>query len=87
MLNYQLIFLSSKSEVNQNLASHEISNLTSSINYKLGEIWFSVVRFLLVHSSVQVPIWWWSKSSFGLIGTKELCIGFIDSGALMGKYQ
>ena len=73
--------------MNQNLASHKISNLTSSINSKLGEIWFSVVRFHLVHSSVQVPTWWWSKSSFSLIGTKGLCIGCIDSEALMGQYQ
>ena len=41
----------------------------------------------LVHSSVQVPTWWWSKYSFDLIGTKVICIGFIYSGALMGKYQ
>ena len=32
---------------------------------KLGEIWFSVVIFHLVHSSDQVTTWWWSKSSSG----------------------
>ena len=30
---------------------------------KLGGIWFSVVWFHLVQSSVQVTTWWWSKSS------------------------
>ena len=73
--------------MNQNLARHKISNLTSSRNSKLGDIWFSVVQFHLVHSCVQVPTWWWSKSPFGLICTKGLCIRFIDSGALMRKYQ
>ena len=55
--------------------------------YKLGENWFSLVQFHLVHSSVQVPTWLWSKSSIGLIGTKGLCIGFIDIDALVGQYQ
>ena len=32
---------------------------------KLIGIWFSVVRFHLVHSSVQVTTRWWSKSSSG----------------------
>ena len=85
--SYQLVLLSSKSELNQNQARHKISNLTSSRNSKLGEILISVVRFHLVHSCVQVPTWWWSKSSFGLIGTKGICIDFIDSGALLGQYQ
>ena len=35
--SYQLLLLSSKSEVNQNQARHKISNLTSSRNSKLGE--------------------------------------------------
>ena len=85
--SYQLLLLSSKSEVNQNQARHKISNLTSSRKYKLGDILISVVRFHLVQSCVQVATWWWSKSSFGLICTKGLCINFIDSGALMGQYK
>ena len=36
--SYKCLFLSSRSEVNQHLASYKISNLTSSINYKLGDI-------------------------------------------------
>ena len=79
--------LSSKSEVNQNQARHNISNSISSRNSKLGDIWFSMVQFHLVHFSVQVLTLWWYKSSFGLIGTKGICIDFIDTGELMGKYQ
>ena len=81
------MLLSSKSEVNQNQARHKISNLTSSRNSKLDEILISVVRFHLEHSCVIVATLWWSKYSFGLIGTKELCIEFIGSGALIGQDQ
>ena len=52
---------------------------------KIGEIIFSVVRFHLVHFSVQVPTRFLSESSRGLIGTKELCIGFSDIVELMGQ--
>ena len=45
-----------------------------------------MVRFHLVHFSVQVTTWWFSKSSCGLICTKGLCIGFDDIGGLVGKY-
>ena len=31
-----------------------------------------------MHSSAQVPTWWWAESSRGLIGAKGLFIGFID---------
>ena len=44
----------------------------------LGDISFSMVRFHLVHFSVQVSTWWWSKSSRGLVGADGLCIGFIE---------
>ena len=87
IVELSITFLSIKSEVNQHLASHKISNLTSSINSKIGEIWLSVVRFHLVHSSVQILTWWWFNSPFSLIGTKGFYVGFIDSGALMGQYQ
>ena len=60
-------------------------NFTESIKSKLGDIWFSVVRFHLLHSSAQFPTWWWSKSWGGLIGTKGICIGFSDLVALLGK--
>ena len=36
-----------------------------SIYSKLGLIKFLLVQFHLVHSSVQVTTWWWSKSSSG----------------------
>ena len=62
-------------------------NFTESRKSKLGEIWFSVVRFRLIHFSVQFLTWWWSKSSRGLICTKGLYIGFSDIVAIMGKYQ
>ena len=81
-MRYQLLFLSSTSQVNQNQARHKITNYTSSWNSKLGEILISVVQFHLVHFCVQLPTWWWSKSSFGLIGTTGIFIGFIDKGAL-----
>ena len=44
----------------------------------IGVINLSVVRFQLVHSSVQVPTQWWSKSSRGLIGAQDICFSFID---------
>ena len=62
IVRLSIIFLSSLSKVKQHLASHNISNLTYSRKSKLGEIFFSVFRFRLVHSSVQVPTRWWSKS-------------------------
>ena len=80
--SYQLLFLSSTSQVNQNQTRQKITNYTSSWNSKLDEILISVVQFHLVHFCVQVPTWWWSKYSFGLIDTTGLCIGFIDRGAL-----
>ena len=58
------------------------SNWTESRNSKLGEISFSVVWFRLVHFSVQVPTWWWYKSSRGLIGIKVLCIHCCACGAV-----
>ena len=45
-----------------------------------------MVQLRLVNFSVQVPTWWWSKSSCGLIGTKGICISFIEIVALMGQY-
>ena len=45
-----------------------------------------MVQLCLVHFSVQVPTWWWYKSSRCLIGTKGLCINFVDIVALMGQY-
>ena len=60
-------------------------NFNESRKSKLGEIWFSVVRFCLVHFSVQVPTWWWSKSWSGLIGTKGLCNFFSDIVVLVGQ--
>ena len=58
---------------------------TESRKSKLGEIWFSVVWFRLVHSSVQSPTLWWSKSQRGLIGTKGILICFSDIVAIVGK--
>ena len=52
----------------------------------MSKISLSVVLFCLVHFSVQVCTWWWSKSSRFLIGTKGICIGFIDIIALVGNY-
>ena len=43
-----------------------------------------MVWFLLVQFSVQVPTWWWSKSSRGLIVTKGVCICFSDIVAPVG---
>ena len=51
---------------------------------KLGEIIVSVVRFHLLHFSVQVTTWWWSKSPSGLIGAKGICIKFIGNGLHSG---
>ena len=73
--------------MNQNQARHKISNLTSSRNSKLSDILISVVLFHFVHSCVHAVTWWWSKSSFGLIGTTGLCIDLIDRGALLEKYR
>ena len=50
---------------------------TESIISKLGVINVSVFLFHLVYFSVQVTAWWWSESSRGLIGTEDICIGFI----------
>ena len=72
--NYQLMY--------QNQARNKITNYTSSRNSKLGDILISVVQFHLVHWSVQVTTWWWSKSPFGLIGATGIFIGFIGRGAL-----
>ena len=49
---------------------------TESIISKLGVINFPVVKLHVVHSSVQVPTWWWHESPRGLIFTEGLCIGF-----------
>ena len=43
-----------------------------------------MVPFQLVHSSVQVPTWWWFKSSRGLIGTEGICIGFSEIVSFIG---
>ena len=93
--NSQHLFYDEKSDFGYNMQKlNDLNKPTTKLiashnsgNSKLGVIWFSLVRFHLIHSSVQVPTWWWSKSSFGLIGMKGICIGFIDSGALMGQYQ
>ena len=42
--------------------------ITEPIISKVGWIYFSVVQFHLVHSSVLVPTWWWADSSRGLLG-------------------
>ena len=60
-------------------------NFTESRKSKLGEISFSMVWFHLVKSSVQVPIWWWSKSWSGLLVTKGSCIGFSDIDDSVGQ--
>ena len=61
-------------------------NLMQSRKYKLCGISFSVIWSRLVHFSVQVPTWWWSKSSRGLIVPKGLCISIIDIVVPVGKY-
>ena len=63
----------------------KLSIITKSRISKLGEIIFLMVRFHLVHFSVQVPTKLWSKPSCGLIGTKGICIGFSDFVALVGQ--
>ena len=60
------------------------SILTESIIPNLGVINLSVVWFHLVHFSVQVSTWWWSKSSRGLIGRENIFIGSFDIVALVG---
>ena len=60
---------------------------TESRISKLGVIDLSVVRFHLVHFSVQVTTWWWSKPSCGLIGAEGICIGFIDIVPSIGWKQ
>ena len=63
-------------QIRRNIWQDVNYNVIESRQSKLGEIWFSLVLFRLVHCSVQVPIWWWSKFWLCLIGKKGLCIGF-----------
>ena len=60
-------------------------NFTESRKSKIGEIWLSKNWFHLVHSSVQVPTWCWSKYRRGFIWTMGLCIGFSDIVAFVGQ--
>ena len=60
------------------------TTISKSIISKLGVIYFSVVRFHTVHSSVKVTTWWWSESSHGLIGAEGLCVGFVDTVLPLG---
>ena len=84
-----------KSSISNQSSLFKIRNIWQDINYnltqsrksKIGDICFSVVRFRLLHFSVQVPTWWWSKYSRGLIGTKGICIGFSDIVAPVGQYM
>ena len=71
--------------IRRNILQDVNYKFTESRKSKLGEIWFSVVWFCLVHSIVQVTIWGWSKSWRGWISTKGICIGLSDIAALLGQ--
>ena len=60
-------------------------NFTESRISKHGEIWFSVVQFRLVHSSIQVPTWLWYNHWRGLKFPKGIRINFSDIVALVGQ--
>ena len=74
--NYQKIYFFGKGSIR-----------TESIISNLSVINFLVVRFHLVHFSVQVTNWWWYKSQHSLIGTEGICIDLIDIFRLQGVQQ
>ena len=43
-----------------------------------------MVQFHLVHYSFQVPTWWWSDSSLGLMCAEGICTGFVNIVLTLG---
>ena len=82
-----------KSSIRNQSSLSKIRNIWQDLNYyltysrqfKLVEIFLSVVRFCIVQFSGQVPTWWWSNFSPILIGTKGICIRYIDIVVHVGQ--